>query len=213
MSKTRAPKGVKYPEKDSINLIIKDEQGKKNLFALAMFALFIIGLALFTKFLVIDQMRAVDKAAANYREKETYLNQLIENNTVYDEVTEQYYHHSSAYLSNDELVLRTTDEMMEVIDGSTKGSTGISEISIDGNTAIVNIESIALSSVASLVDKFENYDIVEFVYVSTAKKTYSDTSEVVDATIEVTFTDAVEIEEVTAEDLGVDEEDLAGEGD
>jgi len=202
----------KYPSKTTINLLPEDRTKKKNTTAVVVFLLFMVGLALFTKFLVIDKINELNDAKREYLDLQAEVEALKEYNADYDEVLDEYNHHGVAYLSNEEIVIQSREKVLDLIDSEINASNGIAEITVKDNVADITMESVTLSDVATVVGALEESEIVQYVLVDTADSNVTDSGDKVDAEIQVTFVDAVEITDNTAE-LEAEAEALAEEED
>ncbi|MEE8835362.1 MAG: hypothetical protein SOH80_00055 [Eubacteriales bacterium] len=180
-------KKKKYPSKKTINLIVKENRAKKNLFAIVVFLIFMALLAVFTKFMVLDKIDEVNQAEAAYNEKLESLNALKEQNNNYDTVKEEYSHYGNSMLNDDELSLQDRAKMMDVIDQKVRVDSGIQSIVISGNTASLIIEKTTLSEVSDVVAALESSDIVQYVAPSTAERTEKDTESVISSSGEETL--------------------------
>jgi len=182
----------KYPSKTTINLYVNEKKKEKNVAAIVIFAVFMILLAIFTKFMVIDLIGELNDAKSEYVQLQTEVEELRAYNASIDEVTEAYYHYGVAYLSETELNIRNRAEVLAVIDEKVHIDGGISKIEMQDNSATLTIESVTLSDIANIVGALEESDIVSYVSVSTAKRKTSSDGQIVDASISVTFTNAIE---------------------
>ncbi|MEE0955962.1 MAG: hypothetical protein U0L49_09160 [Eubacterium sp.] len=161
-------KQKKYPSKTSINLVYRESHTGQNLIALAMFGAFLVALGFFTKYLVIDQIEKVNQAEAAYQACEQQLATYKEYNKDFSKVQDDYSHYGNGYLNEEETPLQDRQDMLDVINRNVRLDSGISNITIEDNTATVEIESVKLSEVSSVVASLESSDIVSYVGVQTA---------------------------------------------
>lgn len=161
--------GPGYPTKTSINLLYKEKNTGHQVFVLCVFGIFLVFLAVFTKFLVIDQLARVNAAEADYQGLENQLSQMQQSNAQYDEVKAEYSHYGSGYLTSEEAARQDRAAMLDVIDSKVMNESGIRSIAISENTATVTIDGITMDRVADIVASLEDSDIVSYVNVSTAK--------------------------------------------
>lgn len=166
-SKSGKNKG-KYPSKTTINLLYKEKHTAQNIFSLVLFEIFLVALGFFTKYLVIDQIEKVNEAEAVYNSYQNQLDMLRENNADYTKVQDEYSHYGNGYLNEEESPLQDRQKMIDVINQKVQIDSGITSITIDGNTATVEIESVLLKEVSSVVANLESSDIVSYVGVQTA---------------------------------------------
>ena len=157
-----------YPTKTSINLVYKEKNTKKNMAALGLFALFLVALAIFTKFMVIDQIAAVDAAEKLYHTRQSQLSALQEANAVYDEVEYEYSHFGIGNLSEEELARHDRENMLNVIDEKVGISKGIRTIQISENTVTISFLTLELKDMSTIVSRLEESEYVSYVTVSKA---------------------------------------------
>ena len=160
-----------YPTKTSINLVYKEKNTRKNLAALGLFALFLVALAIFTKFMVIDQLAAVDAAESLYYTRQRQLSALQEANAVYDEVEYEYSHFGIGNLSDAELARHDRENMLNVIDEKVGISKGIRTIQISENTVTISFLTLELKDMSTIVSRLEESEYVSYVTVSRAATT------------------------------------------
>lgn len=179
----------KYPTKTSINLIYHENNRRRIAFDLAVFGIFLVALGIFTKFMVLDKLSAINTAQSEYNTKQEQLQELVSANSVYDDVTGQYSHYGTGYMNSDELAMQDRAKMMQVIDQDVQVDSGIKSISISGNTATLTIEKTTLSEVSDVVQALQKSDIVQYVSPSTASTGDGSTNTgIVTAEISITFT-------------------------
>jgi len=187
----KAPNKGRYPEKTYINLVYHENNRRQIIFDLVAFGIFVIALGIFTKFMVLDKLAAINTAQETYNEKKAQLDELVSSNSVYDDVTGKYTHYGTGYMNSDELAMQDRAKMMQVIDQDVQVDSGIKSISISGNTATLTIERTTLSEISDVVQALQSSDIVQYVSPSTASTGdgSSDTNNgVVTAEIAITFT-------------------------
>jgi len=157
-----------YPTKTSINLFYKEKKTGKNMAALGLFALFMVALAIFTKFMVIDQLAAVDAAESLYLTRQNQLSTLQQSNSVYDQVEDEYSHFGIGYLTDAELNRHDRENMLKVIDQKVGISQGIRSIQISENTVTISFLTLELKDMSTIVSRLEESEYVNYVTVSKA---------------------------------------------
>jgi hypothetical protein len=177
--------GSGYPKKNAINLLRQEKDPSRSVFELIVFGLFLVVLAIATKFLVIDQIQKVNTAESAYNRAQDTLEQLRDANNVYNDVNSQYVHYGDGDLTSEESARQDRAKMMEVIDQYVVVDSGIQSISIEDNTATLIIDRTTLSEVAGVVSSLRQSDIVSYVSPSTATNEENDGT--VTAQIVVTF--------------------------
>ena len=162
----RASVTKKYPSKTRINLVAQEGKKEQNVTAIAIFVLFLVALAAFTKFMVIDQMAKVNAAEAAYQSAEDQLTALKTANADYAEVRAEYTRFGNSYMTENELSLQDRAAMLEVIDQKLSGRTGIQNVSISGNVASLSVTADTTGDISAVVEELRACYIVSFVNVS-----------------------------------------------
>ena len=157
-----------YPTKTSINLVQKEKKAGKNVTALVLFGLFLVLLAIFTKYMVIDQIAAVTAAENLLATRQSQLRTLESSNSVYDQVEAEYSHFGIGYLSQAELDRQDRMNMLDVIDEKVGISKGIRTIQISENTAVLSFLTLELKDMSTIVSRLEESEYVNYVTVSKA---------------------------------------------
>ena len=88
----------RYPEKTSINLVMKEQDGGNWKVQVAIFAVFLVLLGIFVKVEVVGRLNRVMEASAEYGDVQSQIADLQKYNEDYEKVEEQYSHYSSNYL-------------------------------------------------------------------------------------------------------------------
>ena len=157
-----------YPTKTSINLVYKEKETGKNMMALVLFGVFLVLLAIFTKFMVIDQIAAVNEAEGLYQTRQDQLATLQRSNSVYDQVEAEYSHLGIGNLSQAELERHDRVNMLDVIDDKVGISKGIRTIQISENTAVLSFLTLELKDMATIISRLEESEHVSYVTASRA---------------------------------------------
>lgn len=177
---------VRYPDKTSINLLMRDNSVRDPKFQIILFVIFAVVLALFVKFLVVDKLAEAYDAEKAYTQMQTQIDQLRASNEKYDQVREEYSHYGNGYLNDEEKIEQNRMAMMRVIQRNVISKSEIQSVEISGNIATLTIDNIRLKTVSDIVASLEDDDIVSFVTVSTAG-TNTDSNALVTATVIINF--------------------------
>ena len=175
---------VRYPDKTSINLLMRDNSVRDPKFQIILFVIFAVVLALFVKFLVVDKLAEAYDAEKAYTQMQTQIDQLRASNEKYDQVREEYSHYGNGYLNDEEKIEQ--NRMMRAIQRNVISKSEIQSVEISGNVATLTIDNIRLKTVSDIVASLEDDDIVSFVTVSTAG-TNTDSNALVTATVIINF--------------------------
>lgn len=177
---------VRYPDKTSINLLMRDNSVRDPKFQIILFVIFAVVLALFVKFLVVDKLAEAYDAEKAYTQMQTQIDQLRASNEKYDQVREEYSHYGNGYLNDEEKIEQNRMAMMRVIQRNVISKSEIQSVEISGNVATLTIDNIRLNTVSDIVASLEDDEIVSFVTVSTAG-TNTDSNALVTATVIINF--------------------------
>ena len=177
---------VRYPDKTSINLLMRDNSVRDPKFQIILFVIFAVVLALFVKFLVVDKLAEAYDAEKAYTQMQTQIDQLRASNEKYDQVREEYSHYGNGYLNDEEKIEQNRMAMMRAIQRNVISKSEIQSGEISGNVATLTIDNIRLKTVSDIVASLEDDDIVSFVTVSTAG-TNTDSNALVTATVIINF--------------------------
>ena len=177
---------VRYPDKTSINLLMRDNSVRDPKFQIILFVIFAVVLALFVKFLVVDKLAEAYEAEKAYTQMQTQIDQLRASNEKYDQVREEYSHYGNGYLNDEEKIEQNRMAMMRAIQRNVISKSEIQSVEISGNVATLTIDNIRLKTVSDIVASLEDDDIVSFVTVSTAG-TNTDSNALVTATVIINF--------------------------
>lgn len=159
----------KYPVKTSINLMVVEKHTGRNIRSVLVFAAFMVVLAFFTRYMVIDKIMDISSRESRYNQQEDLLEKLKTSNQVYDQVRAEYSHYDNSYLSDDERSLQDRMEILRIIEDELLKRDALQNISISGNSAVLTVNAGKLSNIAQIVGKLESKPIVDYVTVSNAQ--------------------------------------------
>ena len=179
---------TKYPEKTSLNLVEKAKTQSKPGVQILLFVIFLVLLAVFVKFMVVDKLVEAYEAETAYMTMQNQIAQLQEANKDYEKVREEYSHYGNGYLNDAERAERDRMEMLKIIDRHVVRRAKVETIEIAENAASLTINEIGLKTVAAMVADLEDEDVVSYVTVSTAG-TNKDSNQVVQAVLTIFFND------------------------
>lgn len=179
---------TKYPEKTSLNLVEKAKTQSKPGVQILLFVIFLVLLAVFVKFMVVDKLVEAYEAETAYMTMQNQIAQLQEANKDYEKVREEYSHYGNGYLNDAERAERDRMEMLKIIDRHVVRRAKVETIEIAENAASLTINEIGLKTVAAMVADLEDEDVVSYVTVSTAG-TNKDSNQVVQAVMTIFFND------------------------
>lgn len=158
----------KLPSKQTLNLVYKEKDTGRRVFVILAIVFFFLILAGFAWFIVRGQLSKVAKARNKYQSVQNELNELAAVRSRYDGIEELYSHYGSSYMNADELALQNRMAILNVINNEISLAQGLSQIQLSGNTATVQLMSLELKQVSSIVAELEASPIVSYVGVDTA---------------------------------------------
>ena len=165
--KSRAASG-KPPVKTSINLFIEEKHTGKNAAEIAIFAVFMVGVALFSKFCVQGKLDEMSRLESNYHQMEQQVEEAKNAASSYEDVRVEYSHYGNGYLNAEECAMQDRMDMLDLIEAELLKKGALESLDLSGNVAYLTINSAKLASVSDVVQDLEDSDIVTYVSVSTA---------------------------------------------
>lgn len=157
-----------YPKKTSLNLAMKEQDGRDPKIQIGIFAGFLVFLAVFTKFAVIDKLSESFQAQSAYADLQNQIAQLKEYNSDYDSIREEYSHYSNGYLNDDEKALQDRMDVLALLEKDVMQQASVQSVSVSGNTVTLTINNITLDVVSQIVATLEADEKTSYVTVSTA---------------------------------------------
>ena len=195
-------KGV--PSKVLMNLCYPRTNGQHALKSLAFFAVYLVLLAAFTRFLVCGELQRADRAEAKYAAAEQSLETIQDANAVYAEVRAQYSHYGNGYLNEAEKALPDRIDALDTIDRCISSHGSIQSLQISGTEASVSLQMSDGSHLSEILAALESDPMVSYTQASMSQ-TQSEQS-YVSAQITIYFRDAAEIPAQTAPETEGDAE-------
>ena len=177
----------KYPEKTYINLV-QDENKGKNTKALIYFGIYLIFLALFVKFAVLDQLDKVNAAEAQYNRVLSQVTEIKQKNSEYAAVKAQYDEVTDWYMSEEEKLEVDKSNVFRMLEDDIMPYVGLSSVQISGKTIVVQTNVTNLQTVSAFLSKLQNDPRNGYVSVTTAaaKKKENEKNDVT-ATVVITY--------------------------
>jgi len=185
-----AIKKQKLPQKTSMNLMVQETMGASSKTSIIAFVIFIILLAVFVKFGVVNQITKANKAENAYETMQSDIASLQESNKDYDKVRAEYSHYGNGYLTDDEKLSQDVMDILGVVDNHVLKQSSIDSVTIGNNLAMITISNTTLTSVSKIVADLEDVDSVSYVDVATAGTGQDSATKAVTATLTINFKDA-----------------------
>jgi len=165
----------KYPEKSYINLVQKEKKGN-NALAIGLFVLFMIALAVFVKFAVLDRLNKIAVLEANYNKTLAQLNAVREANGSYDEVKANYDSVTDWYMTEEEKAEVDKSNVFRMLEDDLMPYVGLASVQISGKTITIQTDVTNLQTVSMFLNRLQADSRNGFVTVTTAAadRTYKD---------------------------------------
>lgn len=184
LSKEVKLKKVTYPTKKTMNFVV-DKEAENNKKSLILFGVFLVLLALFTKFGVIDYLSKTSSLESAYNTSNEQIATLNEELKDYDSISEQYNSLVGSFLSDSEKFCLNRTDILKMIDEDVLPYVSITNITITDEKVNVYTSLTDLTTVSKVVDVLQKDDRTTYVTVSSTVAD-GDNSGKVSATIEIT---------------------------
>lgn len=181
-----------YPTKQTMNFIV-DETAKTNKISIGLFIVFLIGLALFTKFGVIDTLNKTSELQSTYNSYTSQIDSLNEQLKNYSEVEEKYNAMIGSYLNEDESSSVYQSDIITLIDEDIIPYVPITNFTINGDDIMIYTGSIDMNTVSNVISRLQNDDRTDYVTLSRTLADSTDSSKVT-ADIQITYNSHLEEE-------------------
>lgn len=191
-AKAKGKSKNKYPEKTTINLVMNKTNNDNKTIQIALFVIFLVALAAFVKFGVIDVLGEGFAQRDRYEQYQAQLTELQNANANYDAIREEYSHYGNGYLNDEEKALNDRLEIIRLVEADVMSRANVQSLVIQGNNISLTIDNIRLSTVSGIVKTLEDEAMVSFVTVSTAGTSSSpeSSSSTVTATMQIVLNSA-----------------------
>ena len=177
-----------YPTKRTINFI-SNKQEKSDRLSVILFAVFLLFLALFVKFGVVDQLNKVSRAESAYAILEGRLNSLKSELSDYDAVSNEYNEIIGNFLNDNERSYMDRTDILKMVQQDVMANVEIKSISISGNRIRISTGVTTLNTVSEIV-KILDEDTRNASVTVKSTKADSTYSERVTAEIEILYSGA-----------------------
>lgn len=157
-----------FPQKQYINILDSMKPDENRMLEIIIFILFLIALAVFTKFGVIDKIAQVSAAEAAYNDMQHQIAELKKQNADYEEVKKDYSHYGMGYLDDTEIMLVDREDVLDLLDKYVLKKADIKTLAVADNTVTLTVEKTKLSAISSIVRELEADSDVAFVTVNVA---------------------------------------------
>lgn len=181
-------KAKKYPDKTTVNLVVRERTPRQISRAVCLFAILGILVALFCKFAVIDRLAAAARAEAAAVRAEETLARVQAANVDFDQVQMEYQRYFSKELSAEQAAAADCMDVLGLVEGKLMTSARVVSASFAGNMLSVQLSGVDLSRVSVILADLSMSPLVDGVEIYTADADGTAES----ATVSMTITLAVE---------------------
>jgi len=163
----------RYPVKTTVNLLYREKPKISIVQMLLAAVVFVVVLAVFSKFAVIDRLSASGKALREAEELEQSVFALQRSNIDYEDVLREYQHY---YFSTTDTegeaaaVYVNCLDVLELLDAELLNKAGIQMVNLTGNVLTVNLTKINLEGASVIAKSLSENKLVREVMVSAANK-------------------------------------------
>ena len=179
------------PKKKTINFI-SDRAEKTNRMAVILFAIFMVCLAIFVKFAVIDLLNKVAAAERTYNEMERQLDVYRKELANYNEVQDQYNEMVGNFLTETELSYQDRIDMLNMVERDIRDYVEIQSITMSNNTIRVLTGQTTMDTVSHIVNVLASDSRNSYVTVTTTQTDNADRTDYVYANLIINYCGAGE---------------------
>lgn len=162
-------KAPAYPTKTSINLVDTDRARGNLAVQLALFAIALVLIGIFSKFAVVDPLASGMASSNEVSSAQARLDALVAENADYDELNAQYDRYVVPGLSDEEQNLVDRDTVLDLLEQKVMNVGYLDSLRVASNTVTATCLGVDLSRVSTLVESLESDERVSHVTVSTAQ--------------------------------------------
>lgn len=161
-------KNGQYPQKKTINLVIKEKSQFNPGRLIPLLAAVLLAAAAFGKFAVADRMAEVNRAQAALDAAGARAKELTAAIADYDAVQDEYNRYASGWMTEDETALVDRMATIDLIERELMSVGGVKQFALAGNTLSVDLTGVTLSGTSGIVERLYAYPMVLQVEVYTA---------------------------------------------
>lgn len=157
-----------YPTKQTVNLAAQEVTLASPSRAIPIFIVAMIGIALFSKFFVSDQIVKASAVGGELAKQESQMEDLKSYTADYADVKAQYDLGTGQFLTDDEKQRADRMQVLTMLHEEVMPQSTLSNITITGNDCSIVISSVPLDRITEIVAKLESNPLVQFINVTTA---------------------------------------------
>jgi len=163
----------RYPVKTSVNLLYRKKSNISPVQMLLAAVVFVVILAVFSKFAVIDRLAVAAKAQQEAKEIERALADVQQSNSNYEEVLQEYQHYYFSAADNvnggPEAFVDCLD-VFELLESELLHKAGVQSVNLTGDVLTLNLTEITLEDASVIAGSLEKNELVSDVRVSAANR-------------------------------------------
>lgn len=164
-------KPAKFPTKQSVNLVMREDQTVSPVTFVLMLALIFVAAFAVAKFAVIDQYARLNEAGRAYNL--VYNQRLAMDNEIadYSDVLNEYRKYSMSWLGEDEYVATDRLDVLSLIEKKMKSVGTVHSAAVTGSNLVVSMGGMNLKQISDLISTLASDPIVQTVTVNVASTT------------------------------------------
>lgn len=159
-----------YPEKKTLNLMIRERQGGDPRVLIPCLVVGVILLGLFCQYGVIGRLMEASQAENAALKAEHTLAEAEKELEKYDEVQVEYSRYFSDALRSENMPQECMD-VLAMMEKHLMGKAGVASLNFSGNTLMLQLNVSDLGVTSDLIEALYQVPMVEYVSISTATDT------------------------------------------
>ena len=161
---------IRYPSKREMNLYTPRRTGNSLSLVIPAALLMAVLVGLFTRFAVLDRLRRLYESERELGEMQARLATAAAELGEYEQVREDYYRRTDAYLSESDAALVDRLDILALLEARLPAYAEMGSVSITDNSAVLRLYAASLDDIAALQRSLEAEELVKEVTVYNAGK-------------------------------------------
>ncbi len=164
-------KTAKFPTKQSVNLVMREDQTVSPVTFVLMLALIFLATFAVAKFAVIDQFARQNEAERAYNQ--AYSQRLAMDSELadYSDVLSEYRRYSMSWLGEEEYVATDRLEVLDLIEKKMASVGTVHSMAVTGDNLVVEMGGMNLKQISDLLSSLSQDPVVGSVTVNVAETT------------------------------------------
>lgn len=164
-------KTAKFPTKQGVNLVMREDQSVSPVMFVLMLALIFIATFAVAKFGVIDQYARQSEAERAYNQVRSQRLAMDSEIADYNDVLAEYRRYSMSWLGEDEYVATDRLEVLDLIERKMASVGTVHSMAVTGDNLVVEMGGMNLKQVSDLISALSQEPTVGTVTVNVAETT------------------------------------------